>query len=250
MPKIRIVDYKYNDGGRIESGFKGNRAGDCVVRATAIIMQEPYRDVYELYAYNNKKMKGKRTARDGMNPAVSSYTLKSLGYKPMDNYLRIPVDHAITVTEVYEQIGDCLIFIPRHALAIMNGTVHDTWDSRFKRQGRRVSHSPIQRVWAHPDRNPPIAITNEIDDPTTDANKNVYMLTISKFNGENEWIDVRNHKILAFDINGAKHTAKDFLYGFNLHYREQWHPLPQNKGLYKENDVYTATLTEAERGAE
>jgi hypothetical protein len=40
------MDFIYNDGGRVATGYKG-RASDCVVRAIAIATQKPYQEVYE-----------------------------------------------------------------------------------------------------------------------------------------------------------------------------------------------------------
>ena len=39
------MEYKFNDGGRKDAGFKG-RAGDCVTRAIAIASGLPYKKVY------------------------------------------------------------------------------------------------------------------------------------------------------------------------------------------------------------
>ena len=47
------VGYKYNDGGRKDTGYKGN-AGDCVVRAIAIALELPYRQVYDELKEANK----------------------------------------------------------------------------------------------------------------------------------------------------------------------------------------------------
>ena len=38
--------FKFNDGGRGESGYKG-KTRDCVVRAIAIVTGKPYQEVYD-----------------------------------------------------------------------------------------------------------------------------------------------------------------------------------------------------------
>jgi hypothetical protein len=38
--------YVFDDGGRAAAGFRGEAPGDCVVRAIAIAIDLPYRDVY------------------------------------------------------------------------------------------------------------------------------------------------------------------------------------------------------------
>src|SRR5690606_39707795 len=63
-----VLRWTYNDGGRREAGFKGE-AGDCVVRAAAIAMDRPYRDVYnDLNAFAKefeRRKKRKSSARTG-----------------------------------------------------------------------------------------------------------------------------------------------------------------------------------------
>ena len=39
------MNFKYNDGGRSEAGFKG-KTGDCGVRAIAIALGKSYKEVY------------------------------------------------------------------------------------------------------------------------------------------------------------------------------------------------------------
>src|SRR5690606_16014381 len=63
-----VLRWQYNDGGRRESGFKGE-AGDCVARAVAIAMDRPYRDVYnDLNAFAKEcecRKKRRSSARTG-----------------------------------------------------------------------------------------------------------------------------------------------------------------------------------------
>ena len=43
------MKFKYNDGGREASGYKG-KAGDCVARSIAIVAGLPYQEVYDALA--------------------------------------------------------------------------------------------------------------------------------------------------------------------------------------------------------
>ena len=43
-----MIKFNYNDGGRLESGFKGS-AGDCGVRALAITLNKPYKEIMEIW---------------------------------------------------------------------------------------------------------------------------------------------------------------------------------------------------------
>ena len=62
------MSYVYNDGGRERAGYKG-KAGDCGVRALAIALQLPYKEVYdkvnEFCAQEkpSKRRRGKSSAR-------------------------------------------------------------------------------------------------------------------------------------------------------------------------------------------
>jgi hypothetical protein len=73
---MESLEFKYNDGGRKDSGYKGN-AGDCVCRSIAIISGLPYKEVYDRLAignatqrkgkYESKTKAGVKTASKGIN---------------------------------------------------------------------------------------------------------------------------------------------------------------------------------------
>ena len=239
MPKIRIVDYTYDDGGRKADGFKARFARDCSARAMAIASQTPYREMYDALAYTKKLDGGKRTARDGMELHISNIVLEQLGFKWKDVNAK-----DMTITQAYELYGDCIIRIHRHMLAVMNGVVRDTWDSRFIRKRGKCYQPAVLQIWAHPDNNGPIEITNEIDDPTTDALKKSYTFKVFDTQHPDGIKEIRRHAIKAFDYDEAKRiVGRDFIHGFSLHYLK-WYKLPHNKGLFKESEQFTAMLEE------
>ena len=54
------IKFNYNDGGRAAAGYKGT-AGDCGVRAIAIVTGLPYQDVYDMVNNLEKGFKQRKT---------------------------------------------------------------------------------------------------------------------------------------------------------------------------------------------
>ena len=120
--------YHYNDGGRRDAGFKGE-TGDCVTRAIAIATGTRYRQVYRELTELTKSMTGglETSVASGCSNAVAHRYLIDLGWSvvPTPNrYLKdAPRDQRILVK-----------LTERHDVAVINGTVHDSWDSRVSRR--------------------------------------------------------------------------------------------------------------------
>jgi len=79
------MDFVYNDGGRAASGYKG-RPGDCVVRASAIAVQKPYREVYDAInalALEERTRRGRTrsSARSGVERTTYERYLKQLRWE-------------------------------------------------------------------------------------------------------------------------------------------------------------------------
>jgi hypothetical protein len=77
------VKFRYDDGGRLTSGFKGD-AGDCVVCAIVIAIWMPYREVYDRMNLLGKgeRLRGNRkrsTAREGVRRKTYQRYLEELG---------------------------------------------------------------------------------------------------------------------------------------------------------------------------
>ncbi|HEY0173929.1 MAG TPA: hypothetical protein VGB98_23135, partial [Pyrinomonadaceae bacterium] len=81
-----MLDFKYNDGGRGEAGFKG-LVDDCVTRAIAIATGKPYREVYDalnLLAKSERIGKRKKkisSARNGVYKQTERRYIESLGWR-------------------------------------------------------------------------------------------------------------------------------------------------------------------------
>ena len=120
--------YHYNDGGRRDAGFKGE-TGDCVTRAIAIATGTRYRQVYRELTELTKSMTGglETSVASGCSNAVAHRYLIDLGWSvvPTPNrYLKdAPRDQRILVK-----------LTERHDVAVINGTVHDSWDSRVSKR--------------------------------------------------------------------------------------------------------------------
>lgn len=56
------MNFKFNDGGREQSGYKGS-TGDCVTRAIAIVTGKTYSEVYDRMFMEIKKVFGNKKKR-------------------------------------------------------------------------------------------------------------------------------------------------------------------------------------------
>lgn len=128
-----LIDFRYDDGGRVESGRRGS-TGDCVVRALSILTGHGYSDVYAKVADANKRLSRTqgRTARNGVETKITESVMAEFGMSKA----RIPGGRARTISEIGRHLGDCIIRFPGHVAAIVDGELRDTWDSRIDRMER------------------------------------------------------------------------------------------------------------------
>ena len=115
--------YKETDGGRLDAGFKG-LGGDCVTRSIAIATGISYRTVRKALTDLTVEMTGglDRSAANGVSVPVSYAYLVSIGWELVltkKSYLRdLPTR------------GTLIACLPRHKVAVIDGTLNDSWDSR------------------------------------------------------------------------------------------------------------------------
>ena len=119
--------YYKNDGGRRDAGVKG-RTGDCVTRSIAIATNTSYRKIYRDLAGLTNSMTGglDTTVRDGCSQAVAHQYLTDLGWSVVltpNRYLKDAPRDQLIIAE-----------LPRHKVAVIHGTVHDSWDSRVSKR--------------------------------------------------------------------------------------------------------------------
>ena len=118
------IRFKASDGGRLEAGWKGKNAGDCVPRAIAIALGLAYRDVRSELDQLTKEMTGgfDTTTNNGTVAPVYHRYLVSRGWTPVltrGSYLK---DMPLKGTHIAIMTG--------HVAALVDGTLHDAWDSR------------------------------------------------------------------------------------------------------------------------
>jgi len=133
-----------NDGGREAAGFKGH-TGDCVTRAVAIASGRPYREVYDRLAeihaaYRGRRVRksarGQRTARAGIPTQSKAFK----AYMAELGFVWVPTMTIGSGCKVHLRAdelpnGKLVAMLSRHACAIINGVIHDTYDPA--REGSR-----------------------------------------------------------------------------------------------------------------
>ena len=116
-----------DDGGRQAAGLKGS-SGDCAVRAVAIAIGMPYRDAQKLVKdFAAKGRQGNRAIARGVYKEDLDAALRSIGW----------VWHKARVIEGrkarYSDIpGTAIVRMARHYAAVVDGGLHDSWDSTEK----------------------------------------------------------------------------------------------------------------------
>jgi hypothetical protein len=143
------MSWAYDDGGRAAAGFRGS-AGDCVVRALAIVTGAPYREVYNELAERNAalgpKRNGKRrarSARNGTGRRVYEPWLVERGWlwRPT-----MAIGSGCTTHLVASELpgGPIVCRLSGHLVAVIDGVVHDTHDPR--RGGTRCVYGLFERA--------------------------------------------------------------------------------------------------------
>ena len=140
------VHYKYNDGGRLEAGFKGT-TGDCVVRAISIASSIPYKTIYNdiMLANKNhantrkgyvaKKLKEKgATPRNGNFKAVYHNYILALGFKWTPT-MKIGSGCTVHLRKDELPTGIIICRLSKHLTAVIDGVINDTYDC--SREGTR-----------------------------------------------------------------------------------------------------------------
>ena len=120
-----ILGFVKDDGGRAAAGFKGS-AADCVTRAIAIASGRDYREVYRTVARMNKEYGNTRSARNGTPNTVFYRALLHFGFVKVKRG-RGPWP---TYTEVARKHPVAIVTTRKHAAAIVNGNLRDTFDDR------------------------------------------------------------------------------------------------------------------------
>ena len=131
------VGFIKNDGGRSAAGYKSTRVRDCVVRAVTIATNGNYKTIYDEVNAAGESFNGrKNSARIGMEfDALMSYMIqKGFEYVPMK--LRGPM--RVRLNELELAAGSVVVDVAGHAVACIDGVLHDSFDCRQIKYGGRI----------------------------------------------------------------------------------------------------------------
>jgi hypothetical protein len=124
------MDWQYNDGGRLEAGYKGN-ADDCVTRAIAIITEKPYQEVYDLV--NKYGASERKSTKNKSNSSARTGVYKNTTRKIMEHYgfKWIPIMKIGSGTTVHLKAdelptGKLITKVSKHICAVIDGVIYDT----------------------------------------------------------------------------------------------------------------------------
>ena len=139
------MDFVYNDGGRVAAGYKG-RAGDCVVRAIAIAMQKPYREVYALALAEKGRGRTRSSARSGVGRTTYERYLRQLGWEWVAT---MQVGSGCRVHLRAEELprGRLVVRLSRHLTAVIDGVIHDIYNP--DRRGTRCVYGYFKLAQSH-----------------------------------------------------------------------------------------------------
>ena len=133
--------YTYNDGGRANAGRKGS-AGDCGVRALAIVTGVDYAEVYKTAAEFCKAEKPSKRRRGISSPRTGIH--KVTFHKLAEHYGLewvgiMKIGRGVTVHVKRDELpaaGRMVLRLSRHYSAYIDGTINDTFDP--SREGTRA----------------------------------------------------------------------------------------------------------------
>ena len=143
-----MMTWTFNDGGRKQSGFKGE-AGDCGVRAVAIATDKPYLEVYNRLnefgssEHITKKKKGKSNARTGIYKQTMQKYMQELGWSWHPTMF---IGSGCKVHLKAEELpkGNIICNVSKHYVAVIDGIIQDTHDC--SRDGTRC----VYGYWINP----------------------------------------------------------------------------------------------------
>lgn len=126
------MKFKYNDGGRAETGREG-KGGDCVVRAIAIATDKSYDEVFDaLLALAQKeritkRRKKKSTVSNGVHRVTYDKYLKSIGWNWVPT---MKIGSGCTVHLKASELpkGTIIVRLSRHVACVKDGVINDTYD--------------------------------------------------------------------------------------------------------------------------
>lgn len=132
----------YDDGGREKAGFKG-KTGDCVTRSIAIATGKPYKEVYNaLNELAEKERTGKRkrktsNSRTGVFRSSYQKYLESIGWKWIAT-MKIGSGCQMHLRSDELPKGRIICRVSKHMVAVIDGIIHDIYESVYRAGERCV----------------------------------------------------------------------------------------------------------------
>ena len=132
------MEYRYNDGGRKDTGYKG-KTGDCVTRSIAIATGLPYQQIYDdlNVIAEGERPRGKKNrsnARTGVQKQTIKKYLEILGWTWTPTML-VGSGCKVHLCEDELPSGILIVSVSKHLTAVIYGVIHDTHDC--SRDGKR-----------------------------------------------------------------------------------------------------------------
>ena len=119
-----VKTWMESDGGRSKY-FKGT-ASDCAARAMAIALNKDYKECYNELAEANKRLTGKKSARNGIWKESFEEVLLKYGWV----WHPAPKFNGRRAKHFDMPFGRVIARMRRHYAAVIDGVIHDSWDSR------------------------------------------------------------------------------------------------------------------------
>lgn len=121
------MEYVYNDGGRVEAGFRSGT--DCGIRAVAIACVVPYKEAQKILRFAAKKGKqGNGSISNGIYKEDMTSALKSIGWV----WQSAPKFDGRKARYYDMPKGRVIVRMAKHFAAVIDGVLQDTWDSSEK----------------------------------------------------------------------------------------------------------------------
>lgn len=123
----------YTDGGRAASGYKDYQRGDCGCRATAIVLDKPYKEIYkDMYHWFKVEVdgalcKGPSHPRKGIVLSDMKEYMDSWNWR----YVKLPHtgrNYAVRMLAEDLPMGRLIVHVHRHFVAVIDHVMYDTWD--------------------------------------------------------------------------------------------------------------------------
>jgi len=129
-----LLPYVYDDGGRAQY-FRGNpkNATDCVCRAVAIASGRDYKQVYDALTAATGQ-----TPRRGVDTRARSFK----AFMTSAGFVWTPCSSIGSTASVHyyadelPTAGRLVCSVSGHYTAVIDGVVHDAWDSRYNSFGQ------------------------------------------------------------------------------------------------------------------